>query len=239
MPTHIEKRTPCKIGDDELPWVTSFTHLGCKIENKLDGMKKDIKEKRARFIQKNNEICQEFNFAHPNTKANLNWIYNSHFTGSPTWDLFCKEAEMLYSTWNVATRIMFGLDRKTHRYFIEPLGTRQHIKWALIQRFVNFTQNLTGSQKPQLNNLYQKIKNDCRSTTGRNIRRIENIFNGKRYKEIGKHEIRKKEYIPITEENKWRLPIVKELTDVKFNQLFIEGFTRSQMKDMLIHICTT
>ena len=41
-----------KLGDDDLPWVTSFTHLGSKIEDKLDGMRKDIREKRARFIQK-------------------------------------------------------------------------------------------------------------------------------------------------------------------------------------------
>ena len=134
---------------------------------------------------------------------------------------------------------MFGLDRKTHRYFIEPLATRQHIKWALIQRYVNFTKKVTESSKSQLNNLYQKIKKDCRSTTGKNIRRIENIFNGKRYEEIDRDQIKKKEYFPITQENKWRLPIVKELTDVKFNQLSIQGFTRSEIKDMLLDICTT
>ena len=228
-----------KLGDDELPWVKTFTHLGCKIEDKLDGMKKDIREKRARFIQKNNEICQEFNFAHPKTKVKLNWIYNSHFTGSPIWDLFCKEADMISSTWNVATRIMFGLDRKTHRYFIEPLGSRQHIKWALIQRYINFTKKLQESSKLQLNNLYQKINKDCRSTTGRNIRRIENLFNGKSFKEIDNDQIKKKEFFPIKEEDKWRLSITKELTDVKFNLLSLEGFTRSQIKDMLLDICTT
>ena len=105
--------------------------------------------------------------------------------------------------------------------------------------YVNFTKKVTESSKSQLNNLYQKIKKDCRSTTGKNIRRIENIFNGKRYEEIDRDQIKKKEYFPITQENKWRLPIVKELTDVKFNQLSIQGFTRSEIKDMLLDICTT
>jgi len=219
--------------------VTSFTHLGCKIENKLDGMTKDIREKRARFIQTNNEICQEFNFAHPDTKATLDWIYNSHFTGSPIWDLFCKEAEMVSSTWNVATRVMFGLDRKTHRYFIEPLRKRQHIKWALILRFLTFTKRLKESPKTQLSMLYQVIRNDCRSTTGRNIRRIENIFNGKPFEEIRETNIRKKEFMPTPEEEKWRIPLVKELIEVKYNQLVLEGFSRSQIEDILYDICTT
>ena len=210
----LKKERPVRnltLGNNKLPWVTSFTHLGCKIENKLDGMKKNMREKRARFIQTNNEICQEFNFAHPDTKATLDWVYNSHFTGSPMWDLFCKEAEMISSTWNVATRVMFGLDRRTHRYFIEPLRKKQHIKWALIRRFVNFTKRLQESSKRQLSTLYQVIRNDCRSTTGKNIGRIENIFNGKRFEEILETDLKEKEFLPLPEEVKWRIPLAKEL----------------------------
>ena len=58
----------------------------------LDGLKKDILVKRAAFIQKNNEINQEFHFSHPNTKIKINSIYNSHFTGSCLWNLFSREA---------------------------------------------------------------------------------------------------------------------------------------------------
>ena len=86
---------------------------------------------------------------------------------------------MISSTWNVATRVMCNLDRRTHRYFIEPLGERQHIKSHLIKRYVNFTKKIVTSTKTQLVNMYHVIKSDCRSTTGRNIRRIENIFDGK------------------------------------------------------------
>ena len=43
------------LGGHCLPMINSVRHLGNKIENKLDGMRQDMREKRARFIQKNNE----------------------------------------------------------------------------------------------------------------------------------------------------------------------------------------
>ena len=51
--------------------------------------------KRAKYIGKNNELEQEFYFAHPDTKFKLNKIYNFSFSGSPLWDLQSKEVEMM------------------------------------------------------------------------------------------------------------------------------------------------
>ena len=47
----------------------------------------------------NNEIMQEFNFAHPSTKMQLNCTYNTRFTGSVIWDLFSRESIMIENTW--------------------------------------------------------------------------------------------------------------------------------------------
>ena len=64
-------------------------------------MMKDIKVKRANFIAKNCELLQEFHFAHPATKFKIIMSFNSHFTGSPTWDLFSIESIKLENSWNV------------------------------------------------------------------------------------------------------------------------------------------
>ena len=69
------------LGQDKLPWVSNVKHLGNTIENNLNGQRKDMSIKRARFIDKNNELLQEFYFAHPETLVKINNIYNSHFTG--------------------------------------------------------------------------------------------------------------------------------------------------------------
>ena len=140
-----------------LPMVNSVRHVGNKFENKLDGMRQDMREKRARFIQKNNELCQEFSFADPIIKCKLNSIYNIHFTDSPLWDLFCREAEAIEKTWK-----MLQLHHSTDRYFIAHLSETRHIKLALIKRL--FTQTITNSTKTPVITLYNYIRRDCNST---------------------------------------------------------------------------
>ena len=75
-----------------LPWVHHCKHLGNYLDKKIDGLKHDLRIKQARYIDKNNELEQEFYFCHPQTKFKVNKIYNSHFTGSPLWNLFSPEA---------------------------------------------------------------------------------------------------------------------------------------------------
>ena len=68
---------------NQLPWVNAGKHLGMKLENKPGTtVKQDMKEKRAQYIQRNNELMQEFSYANSTTKTKINSIYNSHFTGS-------------------------------------------------------------------------------------------------------------------------------------------------------------
>ena len=118
---------------NKLPWVDYGKHLGNMIENKIDGMAKDIMIKRARFISKNIELNQEFHFAHPITKVKVNNIYNTSFSGSTLWNLFSKETEMLEKSWNTDTREMFQLPSETHTFFIEELSHKQHFKGFLIK----------------------------------------------------------------------------------------------------------
>ena len=83
--------------------------------------------KRAMVIQKNNEICQEFYFCHPLTNLKINQIYNTSYTGSQLWDLFCVEAKHLENSFNVSVKKMLDLPINTHRYLIQPLANG-HVK---------------------------------------------------------------------------------------------------------------
>ena len=48
-----------------LPWVDQLLHLGNMVSNKMDGGQVDMKQKEAKYIDKNCTINQEFSFAHP------------------------------------------------------------------------------------------------------------------------------------------------------------------------------
>ena len=109
-----------KLCGTNLPWVRKGKHLGNAIENKIDGMQLDVKQKKARYFTKNNELMQEFSFSHPDSLLRINQIYNTHFTGSPLWDLFYELAIKLENTWNKSVRVMLDVHFTTHRRLIGP-----------------------------------------------------------------------------------------------------------------------
>ena len=223
---------------DPLPWVSNGKHLGNWVENKIDGMKKDIKTKRAAYIDKNNDLIQEFYFAHPKTKLEVNQIFNCHFTGSPLWDLFSREAEMLFNTWNRSVRLMCDISFRTHRYFIEPLAGR-HLKITLMKRFLGFIQQIERSPKMLPNLLLQTIRKDARSTTGSNLRNILLLTQKHDSAKLVPSDISELEYVPIDEENKWKINMVNELIDVKWGKTCIEDFSTEEIDDILDNICTS
>ena len=175
-------------------------------------------EKWAACIQRNNEFMQEFCFTHSHTKAFINRVYNSHFYGSVLWNLFGKEASMLHNTWSVSMRKMFGLDRRSHRYLIEPVSDMQHIKTSLMQRFVGFTKKISSSRKNILRNAFNIFKSDCRCTTGYNLRTIMVECDMDTIDDLSANAIKRLKFQPVPEGEQWRISVIRDLVEIR------EGF---------------
>ena len=124
--------------------------------------------KNAQYINKNIELNQEFFFAHPFTKIKVNKIYNSHFYGSPLWNLFGSGALRIESSYNRSVKIMLDLPYATHRSLIQPLTDDVHVKLVLIRRFLSFMDKIKNSGKVPLTMLMSEAMKDVRSTTGSN-----------------------------------------------------------------------
>ena len=228
-----------KLCGNDLPWVQKGKHLGVKIENKKGRILNcGIMEKRACYIQRNNELMQEFWFTHSSTKAFINRVYNSHFYGSVLWNLFEKEANMLYNTWSVSVRKMFGLDRRSHRYLIEPVSDMQHIKMSLMQRFVGFTRKLSSSKKNVLRHAFDLFKTDCRSTTGINLRTIMLECNMATIDALSQTAIRGLEFRPTPKDDEWRIHIIRELLEIRESREDI-GWSSEELSNALEFIATT
>ena len=134
----------------------------------LDSYSQDVKEKRAIFIKKNYELQPEFALAHPESKTKINRIYNSSFPGSVLWDLTSNGTRMLENSWTVAVRHMWNLPYNSHKYLAECLGG-VHAHTMLIQRYVKFLQMIQKSSKMAVQYLYQSVKNNVETVTGKNI----------------------------------------------------------------------
>ena len=180
-----------------LPWTEKCKHLGITLANKIDGCQADMEVKNAMYVQKNIDINQEFYFAHPDTKLSINNIYNSHFSGSPLWDLFSQGAHTIESTYNRSVKIMMGLPYQTHRSLIEPLTGQKHIRKVLLSRFLGFMDKITKSGKKRLNMLMETCKKDVRSVTGSNYRNIMLLLGKTSVSDVRREDVDSIEYFKL------------------------------------------
>ena len=208
------------------------------MESNIAGMAKDLMEKRAQFINRNNELIQEFRFAHPRTIIRTNNIFNTSLYGCVLWDLFGKEANRLEKTWNVSQRLMLGLHRETHRFFIEPVSGTRHIIYHIYKRFVRFVSMMLKSKKAALRNLCCKLLKDCRSTTGKNIRRLMILFDCGTFRELEKSVVKAIPYVAAEEGEKWKIEALKDLTEAMFDGEVLPHFTRMEIDDIRQYLAT-
>jgi hypothetical protein len=230
---------PVKLCGDDLPWVEKGKHLGNIIGTKSDGMKADLLVKRAQYIQKNNDLIQEFYFAHPCTKFEVNMIYNSHFSGSCLWNLFSREMEMLEKTWNTSFRVMYNLPRETHRYFVEPISRKPHARNMILKRFLRFTELILKSNKSSLIRVFKMIRRDVQSVTGNNLRKIMIMTGKSDIEDLCAKDISKVEYAPVPLEDKWRIDLLNELIDVKYGNSMVENLNNDEIDDLIQFVCAS
>jgi hypothetical protein len=187
-----------------------------------------MKVKRAKYIDKNIELNQEFFFAHPSTKVKLNQIYNSHYSGSPLWDLFGQGAASIEASFNRSVKVMLDLPFATHRSLIEPLTDAKHVKITLIQRFLGFMDKIDSSDKIALKMLKVEAMHDVRSVTGRNYRNIMLLAGRSSVDHVRKGSL-DLSYFPLDVEDSWKVGVIKEIIDAKSDVLEVSGFDNDEL----------
>ena len=225
-----------KLCGDILPWVKRIKHLGSDITNEVCSVKEDIMQKRASYISRNNELYQEFAFAHPISRIIINNLFNTSFYGCVLWDLFGTESLRLEKTWNTSIRKLAGLPRETHRFFIEPISQTKHIVFALYGRFCNFVGKIRESNKSALTNLLRAIQEDCRSRTGSNLRKILVRTTKSNVEDLDARDITEK-YQPIPIGSHWKIEMVRECIDCRSGNLTVPGFNRNEIDEIKNLIC--
>ena len=113
----------------------------------------------------------------PHVKVSLYDKFACTFYGSNLYNLFCHETERIYCSFNVAIRQAFSLPFNTHRYLIDSLLTRPHIKVQLCSRFIKFVSNNDNCSKPVIRLLSSLCKSDNRTVYAKNLFNIANECN--------------------------------------------------------------
>ena len=221
-----------------LPWTNKFKHLGVTIGDKIDGCSLDMKIKNAQYVSKNIELNQEFHFSDPLTRLKLNSIYNSQYYGSCLWDLFIPGSVHLESSYNRSVKIMLDLPFATHLYLIQPITGQEHVKIILARRFLTFIEKIKNSAKPPLVMLLSEAMADVRSITGSNCRNIMLLVGKNSVNDVCTADSSSIKYFDVQAENKWRVPLARELIEIKTNHLEVPGFEEEELNSILDFTCT-
>ena len=146
---------------------------------------------------------------------------------------------MLENSWNTAVRLMYDLPLQTHRFFIEPISEVKHLKFVLLERFLGFLDQISKSRKTIPKHVLKYVMHDVRSVTGSNLRNILLLTEKDTIEEISIHDIKKLKYHKVTDENAWKIDLVKEITEIKNHQLSLNEFSMEEITDILKNLCTS
>ena len=224
--------------NNKLPWVDSVKHLGTVLTNDKEILGKDVMQKRATFINRNNELQQEFHFTHPKSLIKISSIYNSSFYGSVLWSFSSKEVERIDKSWNVSMRKMLRLPFNTHRFFLEPISESKHAIYSFYSRFLKFSMALKSCKKSIVRNLYHLSSCDCRSTTGSNYRKLMLLTKKSRIEDVSISDIKQLNYVPTPDNEEWKLNFIKEIQEVKYGNMEIRDFNAEDIKAIIEYVCT-
>ena len=133
---------------------------------------------------------------------------------------------------------MFDLPLSTHRYFVQPLSNKMHLKNILMKRFLGFLSQIKNSSKKIPSFLLNIVKNDARSTTGYNMRNMMLLFNKNTIDDIEEKDITEYVYAPVDKKDEWKIQILKELIDVKNGELELENICTEEVDTMIVSLCT-
>ena len=226
---------PITLNGNPLPWVDKVKHLG-NVLDKDNNMKADCLTKRGTFIGKVNSLLQEFSYVDSDIMIRLIMIYASSFHGSSLWNLYSPEVTKIFSSWNVTIRNILRLPRTTHRYFIEALSNSSHPKTLLCSCLVKFWQSLKVSKKDSVRYLVNLVYNDRRTLTGRSVTNIAMDCHTER-NDLDISAIKNLSYFQPPPGEKWRIPLVRELLDIRDEEIVVPGFSIEDVQQMLDEVC--
>ena len=189
-----------------------------------------------------NSILQEFHFASADTVIKLMNIYATTLYGSNTWDIFSKDCEKLYSSFNIAIRQILRIDRCTHRYLIEPLSNCYHLKTVIASRYATFHKSLLSSVKKPVRFLARMNEFDLRTVLGKTLNKLALMtgLDGSYLAKLTASYVKKNmKYAQVPETECWRVPLCDELLGVQNGERWLEGFTLEEQDDLLRFVCIT
>ena len=100
-------------------------------------------------------------------------------------------------------------------------------------------EKVAKSGKMAIKMLMETAKTDVRSVTGRNFREIMLLVGKTSVESVTKVDGNKVEYVPLKQNDKWRIEFIKEIIEVKNKTFDIDNFQKEELQTRLTELCTS
>ena len=209
---------PLQLYERELPWVTHATHLGHELHQECT-MDMDIRMKRAIFIKNNCDIRDLFSFALPTNVLSCIQTYNCHFYGSQLWNLYGTPSNQLYRSWNTTVKLVWGIPRSTHNYFLEHLVSKdfRSARQQILSKYIGFLKRLRKSVSDEVRIMCYIAAQDIRSVTAMNCYKLEEEFSLDPWLATTSRFNTVYKLYDIPELDRWRLSYLMDLLQQKYD----------------------
>ena len=133
---------------------------------------------------------------------------------------------------------MYGLPFATHRSLIEPLTEVPHMSRVIAKRYISFINKIKETKKESLKMLLDIVELDTRTTTGHNLRKLMIQTNSETVSEM----LMKKsdfQYFLLDSSENWKINMLKEIIDVKHDEVSVAKIDDAELEDILVFLCTS
>ena len=167
--------------------------------------------------------------------------YRRDYDSSSLWNIFHGPCQRLYTAWNTSVRIAFDVPRETHRYLIEEISECLHPQQMLVKRFLKFHETLQKTEKTSIKFLSKLSEKNLRTIYGQNLWNISHSCNEPLNNLTARNVGTKFKYVDVPEKELWRIDVIKNLLELKWNESEIINFDveKKELDDLLEYLCTS
>ena len=147
----------------------------------------------------------------------------------------------MYNSWNVTIRRALNLDRRTHRFLIEPLSQHSHLKTILMSRYIKFHKSLINSRKFTVRFLARLFEKDQRTVLGSTLNYLTKQCHLKSSEldKLSSQSLKgSMKFQTIPPDRKWVCSLATELLSTRSLLLDMPGFTQDEIETLLQFACT-
>ena len=237
---NLVKPAALMLGDKELPWVETASHLGHEL-HQSGRMDRDAKQKRAEFISKSVEIREVFKFASPVEILHAMKVYCASFYGSMLWDLTSEGATQAFNAWNTAVKLAWDCPRQTRSYLLKHVlaCNLSSAKTDILSRYAKFFHSLRLSTSREVAVMAALVSRDIRSTTGSNLRMIEDTSGLSPWTTSQwrlKAALDESEFPLVPDNDLWRIPLLNKYLSYR-QELFYSGLDAETLNQLINSLC--